>query len=131
MTGHRSHRLTGDRLGGASGWLAADPCEIVAGTDIEPGQLLRLIAAHRPTWMTGAECARPEHAHVTYHPTRGQSVAEALAVCARCTVIDECRGWALDTPDPTCGVGIAAGMTAQQRRTARRTRRPRTGTGAA
>ena len=40
--------------------------------------------------------------------------AEALAICADCPVLQQCRSWALTSPDPAID-HVAGGMTPRQR----------------
>ena len=44
----------------------------------------------------------------------------AVAVCLRCPVIDECRGWVLALPNGVDRDGVAAGMDVAERRARRR-----------
>jgi hypothetical protein len=44
-------------------------------------------------WMASAECAG-EPTETFYPPARSFSFARARAICARCEVIDDCRGTA-------------------------------------
>ena len=48
-------------------------------------------------WMTDAQCRGmdPE----LFHPGRGESLAEARAVCAQCPVRVQCLDWALTWPE--------------------------------
>ncbi len=50
---------------------------------------------------------------VNFFPDRGERTSAAKAVCAECSVRDECLAFALEHPDLT---GIWGGMSGQQRR---------------
>ncbi len=54
-------------------------------------------------------------------PARARREAEATAVCHRCPVIEVCRQHALRVPEP---YGIWGGLSAEERATLLRTRRP-------
>ena len=85
----------------------------------------RLVTSDVPqapgSWIADAACRgrrmwyttlQAHHAHVTA-PDRAMEV-EALAICAQCPVLDECRAWALTSPDPAID-HVAGGMTPRQR----------------
>ena len=55
-----------------------------------------------------------------FFPERGESVAEAKAVCATCAVRAECLSFALEHNER---FGIWGGLSARERRTIRRARR--------
>jgi len=98
--------------------IGADPAELLAAADIEPGALLSpRIRASRPSWMRDAACRGMPTA--TFFPSRGESSVEARAICAECPVVDDCRQWALGHDDH----GIAAGMSGRQRRRLRTERK--------
>lgn len=94
------------------GWRG-DPADILAACDPDAGAhlLATLIARSRPPWMAAAACARAENHGVTWFPGVGQYAAAAVTICNGCDVLDDCRAWALATPDPTGGHGIAGGLT--------------------
>jgi hypothetical protein len=91
--------------------------------DRRPDLLAIIRARCRPSWQLLAECAKPEHADVDYHPGPHDRDRRPFEVCASCIVLGECTAWALSDPDPTEGCGIAAGMSARERRRVRRRRR--------
>ncbi len=75
--------------------------------------------------MTGAESwqARGNCVGVDpdlFFPERGESVAEAKAVCATCVVRAECLAFALEHNER---FGIWGGLSARERRAIRRARR--------
>lgn len=57
-----------------------------------PSEILEL-AHRRPEWHADALCR--EHPEVSFFPERGQPSAPALAVCAGCLALDDCRAWAI------------------------------------
>jgi WhiB family transcriptional regulator, redox-sensing transcriptional regulator len=77
-----------------------------------PGAVLR---AH--DWRARALCAGadPEIFFPTNEPTNRYDArnAQALAMCAVCPVLEQCRDWALDSGQ---AYGIAGGLTAGERR---------------
>jgi WhiB family redox-sensing transcriptional regulator len=71
-----------------------------------------------PTWQRFAECA--QHAgRVDFFPARGESVRDAKAVCAVCSVRDECLDFALRMK---VAHGVWGGLSERERRTVRRER---------
>ncbi len=66
---------------------------------------------HRLRWQRDADCRGV--GVVTFFPTRGEPSELARAFCSACSVIAECRDWALAQRDDH---GIAAGMSGRQRR---------------
>lgn len=70
------------------------------------------------TWMEDAACRgmNPD----VFFPQRGESTAEARAVCARCPVILRCRHYALANYEK---YGIWGGMSERERRRIRKPRR--------
>ena len=71
-----------------------------------------------PTWQQDAECVR--HAgEVDFFPARGESVRDAKAVCAVCSVRDECLDFALRMK---VAHGVWGGLSERERRTLRRER---------
>jgi WhiB family redox-sensing transcriptional regulator len=83
----------------------------------EPGSLVELFAAGRPSWYRDALCV--EYPSESFHPELGQSAAPAKAVCERCLVRHECLTYAVD--DPALG-GIWGGLSARERGRLRRAR---------
>lgn len=77
-----------------------------------PGALVRPPGA----WVADALCGQSDP-EAWYADDRTSQDA-ALATCARCTVLPECRTWALGTGER---FGIWGGMTAKERRDWRRT----------
>lgn len=49
------------------------------------------------------------------HPN-SQRAREAVAICRKCPVIDECRTWIMSVEDPARPYGIAGGLNAAERR---------------
>jgi len=43
-----------------------DPSDLVAAAEPDPGRLLRYLAAAEPSWMSEAECRKPEHRSVDF-----------------------------------------------------------------
>lgn len=66
------------------------------------------------SWVADAAC-RHIDTHLMY-PHRGESAAQAKAVCARCPVRAECLEWALAVPEK---FGIWGGLSERERRTLR------------
>lgn len=66
----------------------------------------------RPAWQADAACvgADPD----LFFPTKGETSAEAAAICAGCTVFDLCRDYSADER-----FGVWAGLTAGARRRSR------------
>ena len=71
---------------------------------------------HRPTWMADALCR--EYPGLSWFPGRGEDVTAVKAVCARCSVRDECLTYALDDPGLA---GVWAGTASRVRQRLRRT----------
>lgn len=71
-----------------------------------------------PEWITRAAC-RGTPTHIWF-PPRGESAAQAHAICATCPVIDECRTYALDNRER---FGIWGDTSERQRRRLQRTHR--------
>lgn len=69
----------------------------------------------RPDWMADAACRGMDTE--LFYPGRGESTAEAKAVCAACTVTDECRLSALVEREK---FGIWGGLSERERRAARK-----------
>lgn len=67
-------------------------------------------------WAKQGRCRSMPHS--VFFPARGdhQAVEQALAICARCPVLEECRAYAVAAPGQL--VGIWGGLTGQQRRMA-------------
>jgi WhiB family redox-sensing transcriptional regulator len=81
-------------------------------------ELLELMT-RRPAWWADAAC-RAAPAHVSWFPDResGPAAEAAKAICRRCLVLEECRGWALDQGSSL--VGVFGGMTTADRKKLRR-----------
>jgi len=78
-----------------------------------------------PTWQQDAECVH--HAgEVDFFPARGESVRDAKAVCAVCSVKDECLDFALRMK---VAHGVWGGLSERERRTLRRDRHRATPSG--
>lgn len=76
-----------------------------------------LRSLERPAWQAAAAC---RGSTVDFYPGRGQSTEPAKAVCAGCSVSDECLQFALETGEK---VGIWGGLSERERRQLRRARR--------
>lgn len=71
-----------------------------------------------PSWQQYAECVH--HAgQVDFFPARGESVRDAKAVCAGCSVREECLEFALRMK---VAHGVWGGLSERERRTIRRNR---------
>ena len=87
-----------------------------------PGEPFDLLDAvrERPTWMADAACRdHPEVEFVVPTPRPGRvSAAEdaAMAVCPRCSVVEECLAFALEHQE----LGVWGATTERQRREIRR-----------
>ncbi len=93
----------------------ADPADIVAAAEIEPGELLAALV-DRPEWMQRAAC-RGEALEV-FFPARGtNTVAQARAACETCPVHAACLRYALDDPELQ---GVWGATTTAERRAIRR-----------
>lgn len=57
--------------------------------------VLAEVARPRAAWMRDALCAEPAYSGLPWFPERGDDVRPCKAVCARCTVADECLDFAL------------------------------------
>ena len=69
------------------------------------------------SWMDRANCAGVDAD--LFHPGRGESTAEAKAVCAACSVRDACLDYALAAGEK---FGIWGGKSERERRAIRRQR---------
>lgn len=71
-----------------------------------------------PEWFAHAACTGvdPE----LFHPSRGESTAEAKAICRRCGIRSACLEWAMATHQQ---FGIWGGLSEQQRKVERSRRR--------
>ncbi len=90
---------------------------VITARDVERAEralehALDLIEEARPEWMRRAACRGLGH---LYFPTRGVPTDAARAICAGCTVRDDCRAFVLRAP-PGLLRGIWGGMTTKQRR---------------
>lgn len=68
-------------------------------------------------WHQQAACRAPDVDPNWFFPERGERVAEARAVCARCPVVEECRAAGAREH-----FGIWGGTSERQRRAMRKTR---------
>jgi Transcription factor WhiB. len=68
-----------------------------------------------PAWLTGALCAEVDPAIM--FPDKGGSSREGKKVCAGCDLAAACHEWAVVNEIPD---GIFGGVTARERRMARR-----------
>lgn len=82
-------------------------------------QLVAYVAPdpERLAWQAHGACAGTD---VDFFPERGESLAAARAICARCQVSDECLTYALDL-----GIthGVWGGTSERDRRALRKARR--------
>jgi WhiB family redox-sensing transcriptional regulator len=69
----------------------------------------------RPEWHSQAACRGMQH--INFYPVRGENAAPALAICATCTVQDECLAQGVRNNER----GVWGGSTARQRRQIRTT----------
>jgi WhiB family transcriptional regulator, redox-sensing transcriptional regulator len=94
--------------------------------DVALADVVLAAAARQPRWMRHAACRQPEHADINWFPTRGtaghRQTAEAVAVCAQCSVRQQCLAFALEL-DAGNPVGVYGGLSPTQRLAARRTAR--------
>ncbi len=95
-----------------------DPAELVDDSDRRLAEVIADGQHHRPRWQRVAACRGVDVA--TFFPTRGEPSELARAFCSACSVIAECRDWALAQRDDH---GIAAGMSGRQRRQLRAERK--------
>ena len=77
--------------------------------------VLDLLGVESPDWVEHAEC-RGAPTEVFY-PERGESIAEARAICAACPVSVECLAYALDHREK---LGVWGGTSERERRSLRR-----------
>lgn len=87
-----------------------------------PTSRLRVEQPWREDALCVAECraGRAEHA---WWARSDENPKAAIEICGRCSVREDCLGWALEMPEP---VGIWGGLTARQRNGRDETRgRPR------
>jgi len=71
----------------------------------------------KPCLHRTAEWTEPDRGgHHNRH--RNPQMDAACTLCLSCPVLEECRSWALQSPDP-CTANIAGGMTAWERRNER------------
>lgn len=77
------------------------------------------------SWAGHAACRDPEIDPELFFPVGDldSEMAAAKAICARCSVISECLGWALRTGQPD---GVWGGTTPLERRRLRTVSRSRT-----
>lgn len=68
-----------------------------------------------PAWHRDAACL--EHPEVTFFLDKGQSAAPALAVCAGCLAVENCKAYAVDTGQQA---GVWGGTSPRGRRALRR-----------
>jgi WhiB family transcriptional regulator, redox-sensing transcriptional regulator len=101
-----------------------DNPEPLWGTDPEPDLYGLLVeVARRLPWMSQAECGRrhPDgtlvHDPDLWHPEMGKPVEPAKAICAGCTVRDECERYAMETRQQ---FGVWGGLSVMDRRRIRK-----------
>jgi WhiB family transcriptional regulator, redox-sensing transcriptional regulator len=79
-------------------------------------------------WVLEAACKGQGHLFVmpegTVEPSRSRTrqLDRARALCRVCDVRDDCRSWAMSSPDPAAGL-IAGGLTPDDRRRQRASER--------
>jgi len=88
------------------------------GGSVESG--IAALFPPRPSWQAEAACRDP-HPVANWFPPRGSRapLEVAKAICTACPAREPCLAYALANPEL---VGIWAGTTAPERRTARRAR---------
>jgi hypothetical protein len=87
---------------------------------VRPGQ--RIPVAVPGAWADQAACHKQTLLMVMpdleQYATRSKKdtirLMEAVTLCEACPVLDECRAWALTSPDPAFGM-VAGGYTPEQR----------------
>ena len=80
-----------------------------------------MIELNAEPWMQHGACRGLSHADADrlFFPARGDSTAEAKAICARCPVRNECLEYALEHHEK---FGIWGGLSERERRRLRRQR---------
>lgn len=79
---------------------------------------MRVIRISREPWFADAVCRGGDPAVIElFFPTRGVNVRKAIALCADCPVITECRSYALARPELS---GVWGGTTDTERDRLRR-----------
>lgn len=86
-----------------------DPLEVFVARDT---------LLERPAWMRDGLCR--EYPEVSFFPGKGESTAEARALCRRCLVSNECLNYALGTSGRV--EGIWGDTSPQERQKLRRSR---------
>ena len=81
----------------------------------EPIDVLAAIVAEQPAWMADAACRG--HDVEKWFPARGESTAEAKAICGACPVCRECGEYALEH---NLWQGVWGGWSGRTRRPLRR-----------
>ncbi len=74
-----------------------------------------LVVTPRPAWMASAACSKAGIAD--YFPTKGRAPTTARAVCAGCSVREECLDYAMADESLS---GVWGGMTERERKAMRR-----------
>jgi WhiB family redox-sensing transcriptional regulator len=77
------------------------------GTDVSTASARLVEMLRRPAWQAEAACRGMGHR--AFFVERGADVRAPKAICATCTVVDECRSYAAETGARD---GIWAGVTA-------------------
>jgi len=111
----RNDRRSGDARTDLLGQCAARPLN---DSDQRLAEAIADAQHHRPRWQRDAACRGA--AVDLYFPARGEPTEPARTICSTCTVIAECRNWALAQRDDH---GIAAGLSGRQRRQLRAERK--------
>lgn len=88
---------------------------LMRGDNVPDADGIRALLAPRPAWHADAACRGMDTA--LFFPERGQDTRSAKAICATCTVRDECRGYARSAGAQL--IGIWAGTTGRDRRRGR------------
>lgn len=94
---HVTHRVAAGVAKAFEAWTPPDPADNPRDTE----------------WMTQAAC---RGATEVMFPTRGESLDPALAVCARCEVVEPCRQYAIDHDEK---FGVWGGTSIRDRRAER------------
>jgi WhiB family redox-sensing transcriptional regulator len=95
-----------------------------SGSNYDLGLLLSI--GSLPAWRNKAACLDEDPELFFPNGNTGQAliqIKEAKAICRRCPVMNECRGWALETSQQD---GVWGGMSEEERRKVRRGIPPQT-----
>jgi WhiB family redox-sensing transcriptional regulator len=94
----------------------AEVAWLISGEQSDPSAWLAELT-RRPSWHADAACRGADPAaFILARGANAAVMARARAVCAVCTVTEQCLSFALADPD---AMGVWGGTTAQQRRAMR------------